>query len=128
MRYVYYQRLRSPAFIIIQHLCLCYYSQWCCFSSNHFTAVQVSVWYLHWLQHSARAAYLLPPMLAFLSLRAFSIPLRERTFGFCNLYKSALNCCPVVTFFYPITLINKKEEIWKSTTLKSGHFIMLHMM
>jgi hypothetical protein len=37
----------------------------------HITAVQVTVWYLHWLFHSATAAYILSSVLAILSLRAF---------------------------------------------------------
>lgn len=42
------------------------------FGCYHFPAVHVSVWFLHWLQHSARAGYLLFSVFAILSLRAFS--------------------------------------------------------
>ena len=66
MCYVYYQRFCSSAFFIIQHFSLCYYCQWCCVSSHHSATVQVAVWFLHWLHHSARAAYLLFSMFALL--------------------------------------------------------------
>jgi hypothetical protein len=65
--YVFCQRFCSSAFFIIQHLPFSFYRQWSCLASHHFAAVQVAVWFLYWLLHPARAAYLLFPVPAFLA-------------------------------------------------------------